>query len=174
MLLAYYFLLPFLGATCDRLRGWSGGPGKFPSCYTWGVFLASLFDLPWWAIPLFGFAWWAGAIPGWGYPEGYVYHNVRPEYLKYEVTPERWQIWGLADWPLLSLALRGLFWGATVLPLAYFDPRIAVCLCFGFWMPVCAWVRGWTYRKFNYRIGGSMEAVRGFLVTYTVIMWAAP
>lgn len=172
MQLAYIFLLPFLGAACDRLRGWSGGPGKFPACYTWGVFMAPLFDLPWWGVPLFGFAWWMGAMPGWGWPEGYAVHGISPaKLLSARVPhPEWWQFWKLPDMPYTSLVIRGAMWPLPVLPLAYFDLKILLTLSMAFWMPLCIWVRGWLIRRFGFRFGGSMEAVRGFLFTYTLVM----
>jgi len=124
MILLTKILLAFSCGLMDRFRGNEINVfySKPVESVIYGAFVGALFLTNLWQILMFSVLWAVGASFGWGTPLGAMLRDKRMNIQ----GNEWWQFWIFERKAVPACILRGVMWGACVLPVAYFDPRAGV------------------------------------------------
>jgi hypothetical protein len=143
----------------DRMRGFHW---RFMS-FLYGLLMAFIFGITWKLSLVFALLWWLGAAPGWGEPLGSLFAG------RFQKVSSRewWQVLGLQN-PgneLWASLFRGAMWGACILPMSYWFPRLVflpVITALGFVLAVpIGKFLGHILKKESW---ATMEFVRGLLM----------
>lgn len=113
-----------------------------------------------------------GMSLGWGEPLGAALNR------------RQMNIYNLEDWQIgitrsnvwAALTLRGIIWGSFSLPLAYFDPMVAILvLAYAIGFPLSAYVARDASRYVGYEAWGLSEFLRSFFAGWIILggMYAA-
>ena len=125
MTLLTNLLLTFSCGLMDRFRG-TGSVDVFYSksieSYIYGLFVGAIFLSSWWHVLIFAALWGVGASFGWGTPLGSLMRDTEMDQSKLEW----WQFGPFKTNVVFACVLRGVLWGACVLPVAYLDPKAGV------------------------------------------------
>jgi hypothetical protein len=123
----------------------------------------------WWAYPAFIGLWIAGASFGWGEPMGAALEG-RP---MQQGVLEWWQFGPFTSNAWAALALRGLIWGACILPLAIWDLRFLFALAMTGILPLAAWIGRQTAPRYEWV---AQEYLRGWMIAAVALIvrfWVA-
>jgi hypothetical protein len=156
-------LLAFSCGLMDRFRGDKINvfQSKPVESVIYGLFVGALFLTEWWHVVIFAGLWAVGAAFGWGTPLGAMLGGREMEI----EGNEWWQFWIFNTRVVPACILRGVMWGACVLPVAYFDPKAGV---FVFAMGAIFPLAIWAAKKFPKIVNVDGWALQEFIRGWTV------
>ena len=155
-------LLAYACGLIDRFRGdkVDAPYSKTVEALIYGLVVGVLIGLNYWQAILFAGLWATGASFGWGTPLGAMLVDKEMEI----EGNERWQFWIFKEKVVPACILRGVIWGACVLPIVYFNIKAGVFLfVMGAIFPLAIWAA----KRFPYITTDSwarQEFYRGWMV----------
>jgi len=169
MILLIKILLAFSCGLMDRFRGNEINVfySKPIESVIYGAFVGALFLTNLWQILMFSVLWAVGASFGWGTPLGAMLRDT-----KMEIDGNEWWQFGIFKKnATLACILRGVMWGACVLPVAYFDQRAGMfVLAMGFIFPIAIVLAKRLPRIVNVHGWALQEFIRGWLVGIVALL----